>query len=100
MYKSEFQEYKVQRIKVKDQYWLDFLLNEDIEVEGPTFSSGGNILESENIQDSNHVTKSGDQFLPNMWESDGRLDYEMLESNDLSHEGISDDDHRSLTADC
>src|ERR1044072_6683655 len=72
MYESEFQEYKAQRIKVRDQYWFDFLLNEDVEVEGPTFSSGGNMLESEN---SNHVTESREQLLPDMWESDGRLDH-------------------------
>ena len=47
MYESEFQEYQAQRIKVRDQYWLNLLLNEDIEVEGPTSSSGGNMLESE-----------------------------------------------------
>ena len=63
MYESEFQEYKAQRIKVRDQYWLDFLLSEDVEVEGLTSSSGGNMLESEN---NNHVTGSREQFLPIM----------------------------------
>src|ERR1043165_9224095 len=77
MYESEFQEYKAQRIKVRDQCWLDFLLSEDVEVEGPTSSSGGNMLESEN---SNHVTESRDQFLPIMWESDGGLDHVTNES--------------------
>jgi len=55
------------------------------------------MLESEN---NNHVTESCDQFLPIMWESDGRLDHVTIESYDLSHEGIGDDDRRSPTADC
>ena len=84
MYESEFQEYKAQRIKIRDQYWLDFLINEDVEVGGPTSFSGGNMLESEN---NDHVTGSRDQFLPDMWESDGRLDHVTIESHDLGHEG-------------
>ena len=58
------------------------------------------MLKSENIQDSNHMTESGDQFLPNMWESDGRLNHEIIESYDLGHERIGNDDCRSLTANC
>ena len=69
------------------------MLDENIEVEGPTSFSGGNILESENIQDSNYVTELGDQFLLHMWESDGRLDHVIIESHDLGHEGIGDTDH-------
>ena len=55
------------------------------------------MLESEN---NNHVTESRDQFLPDMWESDGRLDHVTIESHDLGHEGIGDDNCRSPTADC
>ena len=96
MYESEFQEYKAQRIKVRDQYWLDFLLSEDVEVEGSTSSSDGNMLESKN---SSHVTESHKQFLSDIWESDGRLDHVTIESCNLGHEGIGDDNRRSSTAD-
>ena len=37
------------------------------------------------------MTESGDQFLPNIWESNGRLDHVTIESCDLDHEGIGDD---------
>ena len=56
------------------------------------------MLESENNDD--HVTGSDDQFLPIMWESDGRLENVTTESRDLGHEGIGDDNRRSPTADC
>ena len=92
MYKSEFQEYKAQRIQVRDQYWLDFLLSKNIEVEDSTSSSDGNMLESKNIQDNNHMTESDNQFLLNMWKSNGRLDHVTIESCDLGHERINDDD--------
>ena len=58
------------------------------------------MLESENIQVNNHITESSDQILPTMWESDGRLGHEIIESYDLNHEEIGDDNHRSLTTDC
>jgi hypothetical protein len=47
------------------------------------------LLESENNDD--HVTGSDDQLLPIMWESDGRLENVTMESRDLGHEGIGDD---------
>ena len=49
------------------------------------------MLESENNE--SHVTESGEQFLPIMWESDGRLEHVTTESCDLGHEGIGDDNH-------
>ena len=69
------------------------MLSEDVEVEGPTSSSGRNMLENEDNGLSNHVIESRDQFLPDMWESDGRLDHMTIESCDLGHEGIGDDNH-------
>ena len=56
-------------------------------------------LESEDIQ-NNHVTESCDPFLPDMYESDGRLDYVTIELCNLGHKGIGDDDRQLLTADC
>ena len=50
------------------------------------------MLESEDNSSNNHVTESGDQFLPNMWESDGRLGHVTTESCDLGHKRIGDDD--------
>src|ERR1044072_4304581 len=94
MYESEFQEYKMQRTKIRDQYWLDFLLSENVEVEGPTSSSSGNMLESE-IND--HVTESYDWIMANTWKSNGRLGHVTTKSYDLGYEGIGDDNHRSLT---
>ena len=50
------------------------------------------VLESENIESNYHVTESREQFLPDMWESDGRLDHVTIESYALGYEGIGDDD--------
>ena len=58
------------------------------------------MLKSENIESNYHVTELQKQFLPDMWESNGRLDHVTIESHDLGHEGIDDDNHQSLTADC
>ena len=58
------------------------------------------MLESESNELNNHVTESRDEFLPNMWESNGRLGHITIESYDLGYEGIGDDDRRSLIADC
>ena len=57
-------------------------------------------MESESIQDNDHMTESRDPFLPDMWESDSRLSHVTNESRDLGHEGIGDENHRSSTADC
>ena len=92
MYETEFQEYKVQKIQVRNQYWLNFLLNKNIEVEGPTFSNGRNILEGENIHDNNHMTELC-EWTMNMWESDGRLGHMTTKSRDLSYERIGDNNH-------
>ena len=68
MVQSEFQQYLDARIKVRDQVLLDFFLEEMFEVEGPTSSSGGNMLES-----------------------DGRLENHVINGSlDLGHEGIGD----------
>ena len=57
------------------------------------------MLKSENIRDSNHILELGDQFLPNMWKSDGRLGHVTFESYDLGHKGIGNDNCRSPTVD-
>ena len=99
MYESEFQEYKAQRIKVRNQYFLDFLLSKDVEVKSPTSSSDKNMLGNENIYNNNHVIESYNWIMTNMWKSDGRLDHVTTESYNLGYKGIGNADHRSLITD-
>lgn len=85
MYKSEFEEYLQQRQKVQDQVLFDYFLAEEDEVEGPTFASGGNMLESQRtpIEDESRDN--------NMWECDVRSEsQEIIGSLDVGHEGIGD----------
>ena len=66
------------------------MLNEEVKVEGPTSSSGRNMLEKENTND--HIIESYDWTIMNIWESDSRLDYVTNESYDLDYKRINDAD--------
>ena len=93
MYETEFQKYKAQRTQVRDQYQLNFLLNENVKIEGPTFSNSRNMLKSEDTYGNNHVIELYDWMITNMWESNGKLGHMTIELYDLGHKGIGDVDH-------